>query len=432
MKKHLLLMLCLTLGIIGIGAQDSWGDEEFLVPPPAKTPWLLDWGGTLSPAALYEHQNAYDSLVASLGGNLWLRLSLPDQWLVYARIQDNALFSIMPEAPAGELFENLWEVNAAYIQSTIPEAGLTLSLGRKSFFLGSGLALSGYGDGVEFQLAISSVTLKALGFYTGFINPGFSPFSMNSWDDANGARRYFGAYSAGLSLLGQEISLLGLYQGDFGLDADMFYTSWYTGLQLKGLVLGGEYLTEWYLEDGYSPLETGSASIAAFAGTCRYSYILAMKGSLSISAQYSLASGDADRLAAQGSLGNTSGEDTGFQAFGQLARGFVFRPYFSNIQIASLSLGINPLASASGSARSLHVALKYLYYAKYDKTGLVNTGQAALPSLDLGHGLDLVSRWSPYNDAELSLNAGLFLPGNAFPDGEAIRYAISGGLSVLF
>lgn len=432
MKKPLLITLCLTLAIMGVGAQGAWDVEEFLVPPSAKAPWLLDWGGTLSPAALYEHRAAADSLVAGLSANLWLRLSLPDQWLLYARIRDNALFTIMPEAAAGEFLENLWEVNAAYLQATIAEAGLTLTIGRKPFFLGSGLALSGYGDGVEFQLAISSFTVKALGFYTGFINPGLSPFSMNSWDDANGARRYFGAYSAGLSIYGHVLSVLGLYQGDFGLDADMAYTSWYTGLQLKGLVLGGDYLAEWYLEDGRSPLGTATGTIAAFGGTCRYSRTIAMTGSPSFSVQYSLASGDADRLSAQGAVGNSAGEDTGFQAFGQLAKGIVFRPYFSNIQIASLGFGLNPLASASGSVRSIHVGLKYFYYAKYDRLGPVNTGQAGLSSLDLGHGLDMVSLWSPFNDVELSLNAGLFLPGKAFPDGEAIRFAISGGLSLSF
>jgi hypothetical protein len=298
--------------------------------------------------------------------------------------------------------------------------------------LGSGLALSGNGDGLEFQLANPWFTVKAFGFYTGFLAPGFSNYAMDSWDDENGAWRYVGGYQLGVSVFGHELSVLGLYQGDFGLSEGQQYSSWYAGLQARGMAPGGNYLVEWFLENGFSPFGASSAVIEAFGGTCRYRIAIQAPAAPAITVQYSLASGDPDRVSSQGSAGNASGQDGAFQAFGQLSTGSVFRPYFSNIHIAQLGLSLSPFEAASSRIRNSGIGLRYFYYAKYDKAGVVNAGDAALPSFDLGHGIDLVLRWSPWNDVSTFLNAGLFLPGAAFPEGEALRFTVSGGMSLSF
>ncbi len=432
MKRNAIVFSLLLAGHIATGAQNLFQDDDFFVPAQYKAPWLGDWGASVSPAGLYERQGASDSAIVGLSGNLWLRLSLPGQWLFYARIRDNALVTLLPVAASGMEFTNIWEVNASYLQLVVPEVGFTLSVGRKPFLLGSGLALSGNGDGLEFQLANPWFTVKAFGFYTGLLAPGFSTYSMDSWDDENGARRYVGGYQAGVSVFGHELSVLGLYQGDFGLSPAQQYSSWYAGLQARGMAPGGDYLVEWFLEDGYSPLGASRAAIDAFGGTCRYQIAWQVPASPAITVQYSLASGDPDRTSSQGSEGNSSGQDGAFQAFGQLGTGSVFRPHFSNVHIVQLGFNLNPFEAASSRLRNSVIGLRYFYYAKYDKAGVVDSGDAALPSFDLGHGIDLVLRWLPWNDLSTFINAGLFLPGAAFPSDDAVRFTVSGGMSLSF
>jgi hypothetical protein len=255
---------------------------------------------------------------------------------------------------------------------------------------------------------------------------------MHAADIDGGARRYVGGYQVGLALFGHELSLLGLYQGDFGQVSEKLYTSWYTGLQAKGLLAGGDYLVECFLEEGYSPLAAASAAIQAFGGTVRYQRVFGAVTSPAVAVQYSLASGDPDRTAAKGSVGNATGADAGFQAFGQVASGSVYRPYFSNMHIASVGASFNPLEANPGRVKNSSVGLKYFYYAKYAAEGVVNSGEAALSSHDLGHGLDLSVRYSPYSDLSVFVSAGLFLPGAAFPQGEPLRFGASGGLSFSF
>lgn len=432
MKKYSAMVSLLLAGLLGVSAQTLFEDDDFFVPAQYKAAGLVDWGGSVSPAGLFERQGASDSAIIGLSGNLWVRLSLPGQWQYYARLRDNALLVVLPQSSAGPGIANLWEINASYLQLIIPEVGFTFSVGRKPFILGSGLALSGNGDGLEFQLANPWFTVKAFGFYTGLLAPDFSTYSMDSWDDQNGARRYIGGYQAGVSVYGHALSILGLYQGDFGLSPEQQYSSWYAGLQASGMAFGGDYLVEWFLEDGFSPLALTRAALDAFGGTCRYQAAWDAPASPTVTVQYSLASGDPDRVSSQGAEGNAIGQDGAFQAFGQLSVGSVFRPFFSNIHIVQLGLGLSPFEAGTSRFRNSVIGLRYFYYAKYDKAGVVNTGDAALPSNDLGHGIDLVLRWSPWNDLSTFLNAGLFLPGAAFPSGEPVRFTVSGGMSLSF
>jgi hypothetical protein len=430
--SYTIFLTMLLCAVSRLSAQDPFPEDDFFLPEPIKAPWLFDWGSTVSPAALFESAGGVETLVAGLSGNLWVRLSLPAGWQYYARVRDNALLTVLPLTDGAMTLSNIWELNANYLQLVDPEAGLTLAFGRKPFLLGSGLALSGIGDGLDFQLTNPLFSVQAFGFYTGLLDPGFSSYGLNAWDESNGARRYVGGYSIGVGIQGHEVSLLGLYQGDFGLDPDVVYTSWYTGLQAKGMLRGGDYLVEWYLQKGYSPSGTTSSVIEAFGGTCRYQKVFAVATRPSVTVQYSLASGDADRTSTDGATGNASGLDAAFQGFGQVASGSVFRPYFSNIHIAQLGASFRPLEAAGPRIRDSSVGLKYFYYMKYAEAGVVNSGEADLLSHDLGHGIDLVLRWAPYNDVSTFLNAGLFLPGAAFPAGEPLRYTISGGMSLSF
>ncbi|MBU0935448.1 MAG: alginate export family protein [Spirochaetes bacterium] len=407
-------------------------DSEFLNVGTGKAAWLLDYGVAVNPAAFYDLTGSNMTLFATVGASSWLRLSLPGQAQLYAKARDSLFLSILPWAASGISFSNLWDIDALYLQAGILEAGFTFTAGRKFYSLGSGLVLAGIGDGIEFLLQTSLMRLKVLGFYTGLLRPDFSGWSMGAWDYANGAQRYLGGYSAGINVFGQEISLLGLYQGDAGLEATELYTSWYSGLQLKGVVFSGEYLMEAYLQNGYSPLGSSTGSIQAFGGTARYQIQLPVYSSPGISIRYSLASGDPDRSSSRGAQGNTRLTDTAFQAFGTLNTGLAFRPNFSNMHIIQAGLSLNPLEAGPAALRRTSIGLRYFYYMKYAKAGVVTLGEAPLASHDLGHGIDFNTIWAPFTDLSLTLNAGIFLPGAAFAAGAPVRMTVTGGIGFSF
>jgi hypothetical protein len=412
---------CLAASL-GFG-QEADLDELFPAAKP-KEPWLLDWGGELSSAILAEGQGLSPVIGGGAGAKLWFRLSLPEQWQLYMRARDNASAQLYPFEDFTSSLSNRWEVSDAFLQLLIRDAPFTLSVGRKNYTLGTGLALSGAGDGLELELFGKAFSAKAFGYYAGLISPDFSRYAMFLPDDALGTKRYIGAYSVATFIKGHELGLLGMYQGYFGSRAEEYYTSWYSGLQAKGLVFGGDYLVEGYAERGYSPLGAGRADIRAYAA--RAAYLRPFEGAAKpqLSLGYAFASGDGDRISGQGPEGNQAGFDTAFQAFGNIDTGLVLRPYFSNLHMA--------IAGASAMLGKLRFGLTYYYFAKHKKESPINSVDAVLPFHDLGHELDAAISWSPYLDLSFLLGGGFFLPGKAFASGNALRYAASIGFSLSF
>lgn len=421
--------LTLLAAVAGADEPSPLPDDGFLEPPPAKSPWLLDWGLNASAAGLYDLGSDATAL-AGAGGVAWARLSLPSLWQFHARFRDNAIYTLdSPDASSVGL-ANDWGLEAAYLQLADPGAGLNLSLGRKAYSIGTGLILSGPGDGLEFQLSTKYFSAKVLGFYTGLLTQAFHDYDLRTWDDDNGARRYVGAYQLGVGVAGQELSLVGMYQGDFGAETAEAYTSWYTGLHAAGLVWGGEYSVEAYLEDGYAPKGSSVGSIQAFAAQAGYRKVFGLPTSPAVWVRYALASGDPDRTQAEGSVGNVSGVDGGFQAFGRLSLGMALRPYFSNLHAVGAGIALRPLEALRGPIRRSSLELKYFYYAKYAASGVIDGGEADQASADVGHGIDLTARLTPWTDLEAFAGGGVFIPGAAFPDGEPLRFTVSGGLSL--
>ncbi|HAE23538.1 MAG TPA: hypothetical protein DCG47_14655 [Spirochaetaceae bacterium] len=420
-KACAFIALCLAV-TLGFGQEAEL--EDAFPGAGLKEPWLLDWGGELSAALLFEGQALAPALAAGAGAKLWLRLSLPEQWQLYIRARDNASLQLYPMADILSSLSNRWEISDAFLQLLVRDAPFTLAVGRKNYTLGTGLALSGAGDGLEVELFGKAFSAKAFGYYTGLISPEFSRYAMFLPDDALGTKRYIGSYSVSGSMKGHELSVLGLYQGYFGSRAEEYYTSWYSGLQAKGLLLGGDYLVEGYTERGYSPLGTGRGDIRAYAA--RAGYARSFLGALSprLSLGYAFASGDEDRISGQGPAGNQAGFDEAFQSFGNVDTGLVLRLYFSNLHMAS--------ASAGATIKKINIGLNYYYFAKHKKESPINTADALLPFHDLGHELDAVLSWSPFLDLSFLLGGGLFLPGKAFSSGNELRYAASIGLSLSY
>lgn len=407
-------------------------DADFFGPQPVKAPWVVDWGASVSPSVVAEIDGSNDLVLATVGSNLWLRMSLPAKGQLYARIKDTMVFTLYPQPVAGEGFTHLWDVDAAYYRLQLTNLGLTVHGGRKSFALGSGLVMAGTGDGLDIQWVSPMLSVHAFGLYSGFMRPDYSSWTMNAWDVDNGPRRVMAGGSATATLGNHGVSLLGLYQHDFGQEAATRYQSWYAGAQAKGVLFTGEYQLEGWYQGGASPLGAGTAAISAFAGRAGYTMFFKAPMSPSASVQYALASGDGDRSTAASAAGNAAGQDKGFQGFGSVGAGSVLRPDFTNLQIIQAGLTLNPLASGPVWLRKTNVGIKYFYYMKYDVNGVINDGEADLSSRDVGHGIDASLRWGPLSDLNITASGGMFIPGAAYAVSEPIQYSASLGLSLSF
>ncbi len=411
-------------------AQQS--EADFFGPQPVKAPWVVDWGASASPTAVAELDGSDNLALATIGSSLWLRMSLPAKGQLYVKAKDTLVLTLYPQPAAGEGFTHLWDIDAAYYRLSLPGLGLTAHAGRKPFVLGSGLVLAGTGDGLDVQWVSPFLTVNAFGLYSGFMRPDYSSWTMSAWDAANGPRRVMAGGGATATLGNHGFSLLGLYQYDLGADAASLYRSWYAGAQAKGVLLTGEYQLEGWYQGGASPQAGSSAAISAFAGRAGYTLFFKAPLSPSVSVSYALASGDADRSAAASAAGNAAGNDNGFQGFGSVGSGSVLRPDFGNLQIVQAGVTLNPLESGPSWLRKTNVGLKYFYYMKYDANGVISDGEAVLPVLDVGHGIDATLRWGPLSDLSVTASGGAFIPGAAYATGEPIRYSASVGLSLSF
>jgi len=430
MKKILGFALLAGLATVFVAAQTT--DDDFFGPQPVKAPWILDWGASVSPSAVAELDGADDLVLATVGSSLWLRMSLPASGQLYARLKDTLVFTLYPQPAAGEGLTHLWDLDAAYYRLSLKDAGLTVHLGRKSFALGSGLVLAGTGDGLDLQWVSPGLTVSALGLYSGLLRPDYSSWTKSAWDVDNGPRRAMAGGSAATTFGNHGLTLLGLYQYDLGTDSAALYQSWYAGAQARGVLLTGEYQLEAWYQGGTSPLGSGTATISAFAGRAGYTMFFRAPMSPSASVQYAVASGDADRTTVADAAGNATGQDNGFQGFGSISAGGVLRPDFGNIQIFQAGITLNPLESGPAWLKKTNAGLKYFYYMKYDINGVINDGEADLPSLDVGHGVDASLRWGPLSDLNVTVSGGMFIPGAAYAASEPLQYSASVGLSVSF
>ncbi len=434
--KKLLVLALLTVTTAGFvmaqSTSEAQSDADFFGPQPVKAPWVLDWGASVSPSAVAELGGSDNLVLATVGSNLWLRMSLPAKGQLYAKIKDTMVFTLYPQPTAGEGFTHLWDIDSAYYRLSLSNLGLTVHAGRKSFALGSGLVLAGTGDGLDVQWVSPLLSVNALGLYSGFVRPDYSSWTMSAWDVENGPRRVMAGGSATATLGNHGLSLLGLYQYDLGADAAAQYQSWYAGAQAKGVLFTGEYQLEGWYQGGASPLAASSAAIAAFAGRAGYTMFFKAPMAPSATVSYALASGDQDRTSAASAAGNTAGQDNGFQGFGSVSSGSVLRPDFGNLQIIQAGITLNPLESAPAWMRRTNVGLKYFYYMKHDANGVINDGEAALPVLDVGHGLDATLRWGPLSDLNVTASGGVFIPGAACATSEPVQYSASIGLSLSF
>lgn len=132
--------------------------------------------------------------------------------------------------------------------------------------------------------------------------------------------------------------------------------------------------------------------------------------------EYALATGDPDR----GSITNTLGgnrlgtDDESFLAFGFMETGYSFAPRFSNLQFLKADGSIRPWGGHEDRIwRELTVGAAFYQYWKDRSQGVVSDVRVDRSSSELGQELDFYIDWQVQSDLRLTVQYGIFFPGQS-------------------
>jgi hypothetical protein len=214
---------------------------------------------------------------------------------------------------------------------------------------------------------------------------------------------------------------------------EYFYESRYVGVGSTGEIVTGTWLyrVELVYEFGESianllgPLPQPNDDIRAWAGRFYVAYMPARAREtlgLRVEAEVLLGSGDDDRGAATTTAGgNTAGtSDRSFIAFGYVNTGLVLAPELANLISVRVTGSAFPLRGR-GAFDKMRVWISGFVFAKQDDGAPVSV--ATLPGEGyLGSEIDIGVDWILANDVALNLQYGIFLPGDAFADSDALHF----------
>ena len=233
--------------------------------------------------------------------------------------------------------------------------------------------------------------------------------------------------------------VMALVEHDFNNASNAFqkwdYNADYIGLGGRGSLIGDlAYAVEGVFEFG----ETAGAgstkmdSIRAFAATVALDYVWRVPTSPYFILEYLFGSGDKDRGSVTDvASGNTPGTtDTSFLAFGFLQTGFSLFPRLSNIHILHGGGSFHPLESEDW-ARTFELGASYYWYRKVQSAQPISDPRSLVDNSDVGQELDFTMRWRITSDFGVSINYGVFLPGDAYLT-KSNRSFLSAGMTYSF
>jgi hypothetical protein len=224
------------------------------------------------------------------------------------------------------------------------------------------------------------------------------------------------------------------------------YDSSYLGLGTSG-ELSSEifYQTEFVYEYGQSlsssisaaglPVPQTEESIRAWAANARliYSPRWGRPNGVRFDWEALLASGDSDRQHTSNTFGgNQSGtKDRAFNALGYANTGLVLGPNFSNL--LSFRLGASTMPwRGQGIFDKMRLGVDGYLLSKLDSDAPVSFTTERGERF-LGAEVDLFLDWQIYSDLSLDLRYGLFIPGDAMPEGsDDERHFFYAGLNYAF
>ncbi len=436
-----------------IGVREFWELPRY--PRPDR---LFDWGGWLRtnfysdslPPVEEDRSYMIDEL------KLWFNLDYKGSHTLYGRFQErltffdnrgDALGSQTTDwfGPKVDVF--YYKFNKSFTDKTFSDnesyftRSINMTIGRKYFYLGSGIVLFNKLDGVEFNLRMSQyLTINVFLAQNIKTNDDFDFLRPN----ASRSERFFTGIEFSTAIFSKNpVSVYFLKQFDRNKDRfvlpgqDFLYDSWYLGVYATGKLFLPEltYSVEFIYEGGKSSskgVKGVSGSISAWANVIKLEY-LPSKFISKIFLNNYWASGDADRKAPRTSaLGSAPGTtDSAFGYFGFVPLGLAFFPYFSNIITTSSGFVVKPVQDETSMFRNLTIGVTaYLYHKDKKGGGIFDSlgATATAAKKFLGTEVDAFINWRLLSDFSLTSEYGVFFPSSAFATTKSRTFFVFGFL----
>jgi hypothetical protein len=304
--------------------------------------------------------------------------------------------------------------------------------GRQFAEWATGLVLSQYVDGVNFDAEFGDVGLQIFG---GMTVPDTIDFDASRPHFDTETNRLFFGGMASIRLGKHRPFAYGLVQRDENdtkplvlgpLQTRFGYDSYYLGIGSTGTVTdhviygaefvyeGGEGLSNSFDNESFDPTPQTEEAIHAWAGQLTLDYVPADRFRSRWGAGVILASGDEDRRRTSDTFGgNNSGtDDNAFNALGLLNTGLAFAPQISNLVLLRGTASAYPFPDSS-TLREFQCGIDVFVYGK-----MLQDAPIQEPTRDdvfLGIEPDLFVNWTILEDIILSVRYGVFFPGEAIP-----------------
>jgi hypothetical protein len=316
-----------------------------------------------------------------------------------------------------------------------PPVNVDVKAGRQFVDWGIGLTLDQYADGILAQISSKPVTVDLLASVT--IRQTID-FDISRPDLDESTERGFYGVKVGAAVGRANPYGYILFQRDYNRPESLYthvlptryrYNSYYAGVGINGPIRdsllyavegcfeGGRGLSNSFNPANSEPVTQTADPIEAYAGKARLDYLPGDVHRSRLSIEGIISSGDHDRINTSGTFGgnrpNTG--DHAFNALGDSDTGLAFGTSVSNLMLLRLGASTYPFAE-KGPFGQLQSGVDLFFFAKTQETAPID--EATLNSRYLGFEPDLFLNWRPTDDVTLVLRYGLFVPGDAIPEGQ--------------
>ncbi len=347
------------------------------------------------------------------------------------------------EEPIGDRYWYEFDSAGAEIARTgeRPDTTVNIKGGRQYVLWGSGLALSNvlYAGLVDVGIGdIGLIGLAAATPPTGTIDfdgtrPGFDEDTRRNFFGGRIELRGMARHVPSVSFLAQrdENDLnTRIFPTPFGpiLSVSKYDSDYYTAASRGNLTESSFYRVELIHQRGRArsssvdptnglPTPQTTESIDAWAGMLTLIQLFRNEADTRLEVEFAGGSGDADRGHPSNTfLGNRSGtKDQAFNALGYINTGLALSPEISNLLMLRVGVRHTVFDRRRGAGR-LRAGLDGFLLAKAHPDAPLSV--TTLPAHFVGGEIDVSIDWRAAADLEINLRYGVFVPGEAIPDGQ--------------
>ena len=326
---------------------------------------------------------------------------------------------------------------------------LSLIGGRQFVYWANGLVLGRYVDGVTADATNGTISLRVIAGVTPRRTVDFDS-SRPNFDDHT-LRGVFGPMVSATVGSHHPFAYV-LIQRDFDhgdtlvtplsprpIVTHFNYDSYYIGAGSTGSLSdhflygaevvyeGGRTLSNSFQTTGgaITPAMQSNDRIEAYAADARIDYLINDPNRTRLSAEFTFASGDSERLSSTNTFGGARPHsvDRAFNAFGAINTGLAFAPQVSNLIALRTGISSYPFVQ-NRILRNLQFGGDFFVFLKADSKAPIDepTGEGRV----LGTEPDLFLNWQIRSDVTLALRWGLFVPGNTIPNNSTRQFFYAG------